>query len=64
VHDSGAPSYDDAIDVPVERLWAGADEYKDSEQVVVLAGQKVRAALAVGILERAGVKRVVMWAGR
>lgn len=47
--------------IPVDRLWAVAEEIRDEPHVVVLAGAGVRAALAVGILEGAGVREVTFW---
>lgn len=49
--------------IPIDHLWARAAELA-GEQVVVAAGHGVRAALAVGMLERAGVGEVVFWKTR
>jgi rhodanese-related sulfurtransferase len=51
------------IRIPLERLWDRVDELKDRDRVVVAAGYGVRAALAVGILERAG-HEVAFWKTR
>lgn len=61
VSDPGARR--DAADgrIPIERLWDRASEATEHEIVVVAAGAGVRAALAVGILERAGVREIVFW---
>ena len=59
VGDPGAAAHPGAVRIPIERLWARIDEVRDEERVVVLAGRGVRAALAVGILERAGVPEVL-----
>ena len=64
VGDAGAEHMEDAIHIPIETLWKRVDEVKDSERVAILAGYGVRAALAVGILERAGVPEVFFWSER
>lgn len=61
VGDSGAPRTPDALVIPVEQLWPRAGELTGHEKVTVAAGAGVRAALAVGILERAGVQKVGLW---
>lgn len=61
VGDPGARAPGDAIRIPIELLWARAGEVAGHEHVMVSAGYGVRAALAVGILERAGVQRVTFW---
>ena len=47
--------------VPIERLYASAGELASKPRITVLAGAGVRAALAVGVLERAGVREVSLW---
>jgi rhodanese-related sulfurtransferase len=64
VGDPGAEHMEDAIHIPIESLWMRVDEVKDAERVAILAGYGVRAALAVGILERAGVPEVFFWSER
>jgi rhodanese-related sulfurtransferase len=54
VGDPGAHAPDDALHIPAEELWARTAELTDHANVTVIAGFGVRAALAVGILERAG----------
>ncbi len=54
VRDPGAKQYQDATLMPVERLWPQIDSIAQDRRVAVLAGAGVRAALAVGILERHG----------
>jgi hydroxyacylglutathione hydrolase len=50
--------------IPLDHLWPRAAELAGDEVVVVAAGYGVRAALAVGMLERAGVSEVVFWKTR
>jgi rhodanese-related sulfurtransferase len=61
VGDPGAGRCEGARSIALERLWTEAEGLKDAERVVVVAGVGVRAALAVGILERQGVKEVAFW---
>jgi rhodanese-related sulfurtransferase len=61
VGDPGTTGLDDAVRIPVERLWSRRDEIGGEHRVVVGAGYGIRAALAVGLLERAGVNEVVFW---
>jgi rhodanese-related sulfurtransferase len=61
VADPGAKAPDGAKRIPIEQLWGRADEFADERQVVIAAGAGVRAAMAVGMLERAGVHDVVFW---
>ena len=63
VGDPGAARPADALHVPVERLWTRAGEVPDDGAVVVVSGYGVRAALAVGMLERVG-RQVVVWRPR
>lgn len=62
VNDPGVDDVEADVSIPIEQLWARADEVTSS-RVVVAAGFGVRAALAVGILERAG-HDVVFWKTR
>jgi rhodanese-related sulfurtransferase len=64
VGDPGAEKMPDAVRIPIEELWPRVDEIRGAERVAVLAGYAVRAALAVGILERAGVKEIIFWSER
>jgi rhodanese-related sulfurtransferase len=61
VGDPGAGRCEGSRQIPLERLWSEADDLKNAERVVVLAGYGVRAALAVGILEHKGVEEVAFW---
>ena len=61
VGDPGAGRCQGARRIPLEHLWEGADELSGADRVVVVAGVGVRAALAVGILERHGAREVAYW---
>ncbi len=61
VGDPGAPDVDGSVQVPIEALWARREELATEGVVAVVSGYGVRAALAVGILERAGVEQVIFW---
>jgi rhodanese-related sulfurtransferase len=61
VGDPGAEKMEDAMHIPIESLWHRIDEIKDAGRVAVLGGYGVRAALAVGILERAGIEEIFFW---
>ena len=62
VNDPGTPDMDARYVIPIESLWGRVDEV-ESPRVAVAAGFGVRAAIAVGILERAG-KEVLFWRTR
>lgn len=62
INDPGARPVDPDLSIPIERLWARTDEV-EPHRVAVVAGFGVRAAIAVGILERAG-HEVVFWKTR
>ncbi len=47
--------------IPLELLWQRVHEIDLGGRVAVAAGFGVRAALAVGILERAGAQEIVFW---
>lgn len=64
VKDPGCARAASDVTIPIERLWWRASELRAHKRVVVIAGYGVRAALAVGILERAGVEDVVFWRTR
>ncbi|MGH2828068.1 MAG: rhodanese-like domain-containing protein [Actinomycetota bacterium] len=63
VGDPGAQAGDDAIHIPIERLWGRVDELRDHDQLTVASGYGVRASVAAGILERAG-HDVAIWSTR
>lgn len=50
--------------IPIERLWSRTGEVAGRSPIVIAAGYGVRAALAVGMLERAGAADIVMWRTR
>jgi rhodanese-related sulfurtransferase len=61
VGDPGADKMEDTIYIPIDQLWKRIGEVKDASRVAVLSGYGVRAALAVGILERAGIREILFW---
>jgi rhodanese-related sulfurtransferase len=61
VSDPGAPETDGAVTIPIERLWTRVNELEGKGPAVVHAGRGIRAALAVGMLERAGIDVVFWW---
>jgi rhodanese-related sulfurtransferase len=61
VADTRVRRWADAQHLPIENLWTNAGSIEDPEGVVILAGQGVRAVLAVGMFERAGKQNVVFW---
>jgi rhodanese-related sulfurtransferase len=64
VGDPGAERPRDATVIPTERLWHRSHEFAGAQRVAIVAGYGVRAALAVGMLERAGVGELVFWKTR
>ena len=64
VGDPGAAPVDDAVRIPIDLLWNRVGELGDASPVIVVAGYGVRAAMAVGILERTGVEDVLVWRRR
>jgi rhodanese-related sulfurtransferase len=62
VNDPRAATEDADLTIPIEELWARHEEI-EGQRVAVIAGAGVRAAIAVGILERAG-HDVVFWKTR
>jgi rhodanese-related sulfurtransferase len=61
VGDPGADEMEDAVYIPIDQLWKRVGEVKDASRVAVLSGYGVRASLAVGILERAGIGEILFW---
>ncbi len=49
-----------SVRIPVERLWDGLSELDASFRIGVLCGFGVRAATAIGILEKFGFKEIVL----
>ncbi len=64
VSDPGVIGVEEATRIPIEQLWGRVDEVAAEPRVVVASGYGVRAALAVGILERAGVRETIVWETR
>lgn len=54
VGDPGAEAGGGALSMPLDLLWHRVGELAGEEQITVASGYGVRAAVAVGILERAG----------
>jgi rhodanese-related sulfurtransferase len=61
VEDPGRRAHEGAESIPIEELWDRSGELKGEGVVTVLCGRGVRAALAVGMLERIGVPEVRLW---
>ena len=61
VGDPGAPRSESAQRIPIERLWSRLEEVPTDRRVVVTAGRGIRAAMAVGMLERHGVSEIAIW---
>lgn len=61
VGDPGAPVADAATVIPIESLFRRTDELRRAGSLVIAAGRGVRAGIAVGILERAGIEDVKFW---
>jgi len=62
VGDPGLRMVKGAKRATVELLWARAEGIvTEAESLVVAAGRGVRAAMAVGMLERAGAENIVFW---
>jgi hydroxyacylglutathione hydrolase len=64
VGDPGSSAPPGSLRIPVEGLWRELSQLEGVGRVVVPSGYGVRAALAVGMLERAGVKKVQIWRAR
>ena len=52
------------VPIPIENLWHRVEELAGRGRIYVAAGYGPRAALAVGMLERAGVQDVAFWKTR
>jgi rhodanese-related sulfurtransferase len=61
VNDPGAVHAEGALHIPIEHLWHEAGKIPLDRPAVVAAGHGLRAALAVGILERAGIDELSFW---
>jgi rhodanese-related sulfurtransferase len=61
VADPGASHVDGATYIPIETLWKRTGEVPTGSPVAVSSGYGIRAALAVGILERAGFSDISFW---
>jgi rhodanese-related sulfurtransferase len=61
VGDPGAKRVDGSLRIPIERLWRRVEDVPKGQRIAIAGGYGVRAALAVGMLERAGIAEVVFW---
>jgi rhodanese-related sulfurtransferase len=61
VVDPGAVPPGGVTRIPIEGLWGRVEELSSERRVVIVAGAGVRAAMAIGMLERAGVPEIVFW---
>ena len=61
VGDPGAVAPEGALSIPIERLWSQIGSVAKNQPATVVAGHGLRAAIAVGILERAGIEEVSFW---
>jgi len=61
VNDPGAVAPEGALQISIESLWREAGKIPLDRPVVIVAGHGLRAALAVGILERAGLDELSFW---
>ncbi|MDQ3661011.1 MAG: hypothetical protein M3454_08160 [Actinomycetota bacterium] len=61
ISDPGRIVEDADVTIPAELLWDRATELRDKGLIALAAGFGVRAGLAVGILERAGVSELLFW---
>ena len=64
VGDRGAGRDAADVHIPLEQLWDRIDELQGQGGIVVAAGYGVRAALAVGMLERAGIEQIAFWTNK
>ena len=64
VGDPGAVAPPDATRIPLESLWQELERLRGIGRVVIVAGYGVRAALAVGMLERVNVTTVQLFRSR
>lgn len=64
VGDPGAPTPRQGTIIPIESLYARTDELQKAGPIVIASGRGLRAALAVGMLERAGVDDIYVWRDR
>ena len=64
VADPAAKVPEGATRIPADDLWDRSAELAGEARVVVAAGYGVRAGLAIGILEHAGVRTTIFWKTR
>jgi hydroxyacylglutathione hydrolase len=61
VNDPGSEPPEGAIVIPIEELWSRTGEVPRDRPITIVAGSGLRAALGVGIVERAGFESVSFW---
>ncbi len=61
VGDPGSPLPAEATFIPLETLGGRVEELPGSERIVIIAARGVRAAMAIGMLERSGRNDLVFW---
>jgi rhodanese-related sulfurtransferase len=61
VGDPGSGLYEGASFIPIEDLWGRTEEVPVDQPIVLIAARGVRAAMAVGMLERAGATDITVW---
>lgn len=61
VGDPGATAPPGVLRIPIEKLYGELDQLRGVDRIVIASGYGVRAAIAVGLLERAGVKKIQLW---
>lgn len=61
VGDPGVEPPEGAVHIPIELLWDRAEQIPHDRPATVVAGSGVRAAIAVGILERSGIDQISFW---
>ena len=61
VADPGAKAPEGATRIPADLLWKRSEEFAAERRVTIVAGYGVRAGLAIGILEHAGVRSTLFW---
>ncbi|MDQ3766967.1 MAG: rhodanese-like domain-containing protein [Actinomycetota bacterium] len=64
VGDPGASPPNETASIPIERLYGRVEELDGNCSITLAAGYGVRAALAVGILERHEVEEILFWRTR
>ncbi len=61
VGDPGSPMYDNATFISIEELWNRTGEVPSDEPVILISARGIRAAMAIGMLERNGITDITVW---